>query len=68
MSSRTMALVGLVVTLVAAMPLAGQQNNSPSPCEVEYENHNQIDYGPLTVQDLKGTVTDPKTSQCRKCA
>ena len=26
---------------------------------IEYGNHNQIDYGPLLVQDVKGTITDP---------
>ncbi len=25
---------------------------------VEYENHNQIDYGPLVIRDVMGTVTD----------
>ena len=27
---------------------------------VEYENHNQIDYGPLIVQEVKGTIIDPQ--------
>lgn len=26
----------------------------------EYENHNQTDYGPLIVQDVKGAITDPQ--------
>jgi Carboxypeptidase regulatory-like domain len=26
----------------------------------EYENHNQTDYGPLVVQEVKGTIKDPQ--------
>jgi hypothetical protein len=26
----------------------------------EYENHNQIDYGPLIVQEVEGMITDPQ--------
>jgi hypothetical protein len=47
--------VALLVLSVAA-----QAGGHSSPCIVHYEHHNQIDYGPLTVQDVKGTITDPQ--------
>jgi hypothetical protein len=53
MSIKTIAAVALLV-----MPLAAQEQGRSSTCTVHYENHNQIDYGPLVVQDVKGTITD----------
>jgi hypothetical protein len=55
MSIKTIAAVALLV-----MPLAAQEQGRCSTCKVHYENHNQIDYGPLVVQDVKATITDPQ--------
>jgi hypothetical protein len=66
MGIRAIDLLGLVSTLLACLPLASQQGKTQSTCAVEYENHNQIDYGPLTIQELKGTVTDPQKAAMPK--
>lgn len=42
------------------------QEKSASTCKIEYENHNQTDYGPLAVQEVKGTITDPQESAVPK--
>ena len=55
MSFKTIVAVALLV-----MPLAAQEQGRSSTCTVHYENRNQIDYGPLVVQDVKGTITDPQ--------
>ena len=54
-----MNLVIFAATLLTG-PLFAQQTPDSSPCKVEYENHNQIDYGPLIVQEVKGTITNPQ--------
>lgn len=59
MSTRKLTLLIFAVTLLAE-PSFAQQKGESSPCMAEYENHNQIDYGPLVVQDVKGTITDPQ--------
>jgi hypothetical protein len=61
MTNRRLNLLILAVAL-SAEPFfaAAQQRGNSSPCMVEYENHNQIDYGPLIVQEVKGTITDPQ--------
>jgi hypothetical protein len=53
MSIKAIAAVALLV-----LPLAAQEQGRSSTCIVQYENHNQIDYGPLVVQDVKGSITD----------
>ena len=58
-----MSYVKLILLVFAAVLLATPsfaQKADSSPCVAEYENHNQIDYGPLVVQDVKGTITDPQ--------
>jgi hypothetical protein len=55
MSIKAIAAVALLV-----MPLAAQEQGRSSTWTDHYENHNQIDYGPLVVQDVKGTITDPQ--------
>ena len=55
MSIKTIVAVALLVMLLAA-----QEQGRSSTCTVHYENHTQIDYGPLVVQDVKGTITDPR--------
>jgi carboxypeptidase family protein len=53
----------LILPVFAAALLAAPsfaQKGDSSSCVAEYENHNQIDYGPLVVQDVKGTITDPQ--------
>jgi Carboxypeptidase regulatory-like domain len=57
MSTRKLTLVIVAGALLAA-PSFAQQKGDSSPCMAEYENHNQTDYGPLTVQNVKGTITD----------
>jgi Carboxypeptidase regulatory-like domain len=59
MRTRNLTLLIFAAALLAE-PSFAQQNGDSSPCMVEYENHNQIDYGPLIVQDVKGTITDPQ--------
>ena len=59
MSTRNLSLLIFVASLLVE-PSFAQQKVVPSPCMAEYENHNQIDYGPLVVQDVKGTITDPQ--------
>ena len=45
--------------LVVAFP-APSQAQQENPCgQTMYEDHNQIDYGPLAVQDVKGTASAP---------
>ena len=54
-----LTLLIFAAALLAASSFAQQKGDS-SPCVAGYENHNQIDYGPLVVQDVKGTITDPQ--------
>lgn len=65
MSTRQLILLAVAGALWG-VPLFAQQKVGTSPCMVEYENHNQIDYGPLVVQDVKGTITDPGKSAVSK--
>ena len=58
MSTRKLILLAVAGALLV-VPLFAQQKVGSSPCMVEYENHNQINYGPLVVQDVKGAITDP---------
>jgi hypothetical protein len=60
MSNRKLTLLIFAAVLLAAPSFAAQQKEDSSPCTAEYENHNQIDYGPLAVQEVKGTITDPQ--------
>ena len=55
-----MIIKTIVGVALLVMPLAAQEQGRSSACTVHYENHNQIDYGPLVVQDVKGTITDPQ--------
>lgn len=59
MSTRNLILM-IFVTALLASPSFARQKGASSPCRVDYENHNQIDYGPLIVQQVKGTITDPQ--------
>jgi len=60
MANRNVTLLIFTVALLAGPSFAAQQKEDSLPCMVEYENHNQIDYGPLIVQEVKGTITDPQ--------
>ncbi len=59
MSNRNLAVLIFATALLVGPSFAQQKENS-SPCVVEYENHNQTDYGPLIVQNVRGVVTDPQ--------
>jgi len=59
MSTRKLTLLIAAGALLAA-PSFAQQKGDSSPCMAGYENHNQVDYGPLVVQNVKGTITDPQ--------
>ena len=59
MSTRKLTLLIFAVALLAE-PSFAQRKGDSSPCVTEYENHNQIDYGPLIIQKVKGTITDPR--------
>ena len=50
----TILLFGAVL-LVFSEPCLAQQKESTSQCSTVYENHNQIDYGPLKVGLIEGT-------------
>jgi hypothetical protein len=50
----TILLFGAVL-LVFSEPCLAQQKESTSHCSTVYENHNQIDYGPLKVGLIEGT-------------
>jgi hypothetical protein len=58
MSCRSLTL--LIVAVLLAEPSSSRQKTASSSCIIDYENHNQIDYGPLVVQEVKGTITDPQ--------
>lgn len=48
-----LVLLGLFIS--AAAPCVAQQTDeSPCPSSTVYENHNQIDYGPLKVRTVRG--------------
>lgn len=51
---------GVAAVALLVLPLAARGQGHSSPCIVQYENHNQVDYGPLVVQDVKGTIIDPQ--------
>jgi hypothetical protein len=66
MSYRKMILLILVLVSSTARPLAAHQERNSPPCTVDYENHNQLDYGPLIVQEAKGTITVPQQAAMPK--
>jgi protocatechuate 3,4-dioxygenase beta subunit len=53
---KAFAFLALLITCQGLS--VAQQEITTCSSEMKYENHNQIDYGPLTVRDLKGQVTD----------
>src|SRR5690242_12977026 len=64
MRTRNLTLLIFAAALFAEPSFAQQKGDSS--CVAEYENHNQTDYGPLVVQDVKGTITDPQQSAVPK--
>ena len=60
MSNQKTTLLLLSVALLVMPSFAAQQKGDSSRCTAEYENHNQVDYGPLIVQKVTGTITDPQ--------
>lgn len=49
-------LAFMSLALLAATPLiAAQKGDAPCPSSAIYENHNQVDYGPLKVRAVVGT-------------
>lgn len=55
-----MSIKTIVAMALLAAPSFAQRKGVSLPCMIEYENHNQIDYGPLIVQEARGTITDPQ--------
>jgi len=47
-------LLSCVVLFVSKPCLGEQQNSQASECSAAYENHNQMDYGPLKVHAIRG--------------
>ena len=47
---------------ILTSPSFAREKIGSSPCVVEYENHNQTDYGPLVVHEVRGLVTDRQGS------
>lgn len=62
MTTRKLILFIVAGVLLTAPSFAQQKGE----CIAEYENHNQTDYGPLVVQEVKGTITDPERSAVPK--
>jgi Carboxypeptidase regulatory-like domain len=68
-------LVFLGLALLAAAPcIAAQKEDAPCPSSTLYENHNQVDYGPLKVRAVRGMgivevgdKTQPGTVVPRAC-
>ena len=58
MNTRKLTLLIVAAALLAVPSFAQQKGDSL--CMAEYENHNQVDYGPLIVQEVKGTIMDPQ--------
>lgn len=58
MRTRKLALLIFAAALLFE-PLYAQRKGG-SPCIAAYENHNQVDYGPLIVQEVTGIITDPQ--------
>jgi hypothetical protein len=46
--------------ILALAIAAGAQETSTCKKDTSYENHNQIDYGPLQVQQITGIAKDPR--------
>jgi hypothetical protein len=65
MSTRKLTLL-IVAAVLLATPSFARQKADSSSCVAEYENHNQTDYGPLIVQEVKGTITDPQQGAVAK--
>jgi protocatechuate 3,4-dioxygenase beta subunit len=49
--------------LILAFSASSQAQHENDCGQTTYENHNQIDYGPLTVQNVNGTASDPSGTQ-----
>jgi len=60
------ALLIFALVLLSQPLFASQREGESSPCAVVYENHNQIDYGPLVVQEVEGTVVGPQQTAISK--
>lgn len=52
-------LVASAATVFACPSFADQGNADSSNCGTEYVNRNQVDYGPLVIEHITGTITDP---------
>ena len=52
-------LVAIATTLLACPSFANQGKVDTSKCAAEYINRNQVDYGPLVIEHVTGTITDP---------
>jgi hypothetical protein len=66
MRIRRITLLIFSVALWAEPLFAAQQQGNSSSCLAEYENHNQIDYGPLIVRKIQGAITDPQQAAIPK--
>jgi Carboxypeptidase regulatory-like domain len=49
----------LILYSILTFPLAALAAEQPCDKTTPYEDHNQVDYGPLQVQRISGTVIDP---------
>jgi len=65
MSTRKLTLLAVAWAFLV-VPSFAQQKVGSSPCVLEYEDHNQIYYGPLVVQEVMGTITDPGQGAVQK--
>jgi hypothetical protein len=48
-------LLGVAFLLLSKLCVAAQRDDDSSECSPTYENHNQVDYGPLKVSAIRGT-------------
>lgn len=55
MINTRMVLISFGIAVFVGNPcFGGQQNSQASECSTTYEDHNQIDYGPLKVYAIRG--------------
>jgi hypothetical protein len=54
-ATRLVVPLGITLLIFGKPCFAAQQGIEPSDCSTAYENHNQIEYGPLKVRAIRGT-------------
>jgi hypothetical protein len=50
----TMRRVAVILIIASVSGMCSQMHDASSSCSAMYENHNQVDYGPLKVREIRG--------------